>query len=203
MTFDRRRFLKSVSAGAIGAGAVSSAMLSKCALATTPIPAFQEVLQTAQSPVFKLALAAYSFKPHFEFYKGKKAKAEPLDGKKIDMFGFIDYCAEQNCGAELTSYFFPPDADKAYFNKIKRYAFLNGVPIVGTAIGNNFTIPKGDELAKQIADAKRWIDRAVQMGAPHIRFFAGKRKELEESPETMKIAIEALQECVDLSLIHI
>ena len=113
------------------------------------------------------------------------------------MFGFIDYCAEQNCGAELTSYFFPPDADEAYFKKIKRYAFLNGVPIVGTAIGNNFTIPKGEALDKQIADAKQWIDRAVQMGAPHIRFFAGKRKELEESPETMKIAIEALQECVD------
>lgn len=192
MTFDRRRFLKSISAGAI-----SSAVLSKCAFAATPTTTVQEALQTAQSPVFKLGLAAYSFKPHFEFYKGKKAKAEPLDGKKIDMFGFIDYCAEQNCSAELTSYFFPPDADEAYFKKIKRYAFLNGVPIVGTAIGNNFTIPKGEALDKQIADAKTWIDRAVQMGAPHIRFFAGKRKELEESPETMKIAIEALQECVD------
>jgi len=83
MTFDRRRFLKSVSAGAI-----SSAVFSKCAFATTPTTTVQEVLQTAQSPVFKLGLAAYSFKPHFEFYKGKKAKAEPLDGKKIDMFGF-------------------------------------------------------------------------------------------------------------------
>ena len=35
------------------------------------------------------------------------------------------------------------------------------------------------------------------MGAPHIRFFAGKKKQLEESPETMAIAIESLQECVD------
>jgi len=35
------------------------------------------------------------------------------------------------------------------------------------------------------------------MGAPHIRFFAGKRKELEAAPETMKIAIESLQQCVD------
>ena len=59
------------------------------------------------------------------------------------------------------------------------------------------TIPKGGKLDKQIADAKAWIDRAVQMGAPHIRFFAGKRKEVEEAPEMMKNAIEALQECVD------
>jgi len=197
VTFDRRRFLKSISTGAIGVGAISSTALSKCALAATPNCAFQEVLQTAQSPVFKLGLAAYSFKSNFEFLEGKKAKTAPIDGKKIDMFGFIDYCAEQNCGAELTSYFFPPDADEAYFKKIKRHAFLNGVPIVGTAIGNNFTIPRGKELDNQIEDAKLWIDRAVQMGAPHIRFFAGKRKDLEESPETMKITIEALQECVD------
>ena len=199
MTFNRRAFLKSVSAsaGAIGAGAVVSPMLSGTVNVASLSPSRQDRLQTAESPVFHLGLAAYSFKPHFEFYKGKKAKKPPADGKKIDMFGFIDYCAEQNCGAELTSYFFPPDADEAYFRKIRRYAFLNGVPIVGTAIGNNFTIPKGEKLDKQIADAKVWIDRAVQMGAPHIRFFAGKRKEVEEAPEMMKNAIEALQECVD------
>ena len=170
MKFDRRGFLKSVSAGAgvIGAGAVSPILMSGTASAALPGPIPQEKLRTADSPVFHLALAAYSFKPHFEFYKGKKAKKAPLDGKKIDMFGFIDYCAQQNCGAELTSYFFPPDADEAYFRKIRRYAFLNGVPIVGTAIGNNFTIAKGPKLDKQIADAKGWIDRAVQMGAPHI-----------------------------------
>ncbi len=197
MTIDRRRFLKSVSTGAIGVGAFSSALRSGSAIAATPTPVFQQDLRNAQNSNFKLGLAAYSFKPHFEFYKGKKAKLPPLDGKKIDMFGFIDYCADQNCGAELTSYFFPPDADDAYFKKIKRYAFLNGVPIVGTAIGNNFTIPRSEKLDQQIIDAKRWIDRASLMGAPHIRFFAGKRKELEGSPETMNVAIEALQQCAD------
>jgi len=196
MTFDRRSFLKTVSAGAIGSGAVAPFLISDSVKAA-PIARPQEPLQTASSPIFNLALAAYSFRSHFEFYKGKKAANMPLDGKLIDMFGFIDYCARQQCGAELTSYFFPPDADEQYFHKIKRYAFLNGVPITGTAIGNNFTIPKGENLDKQIVDAKLWIDRAVQMGAPHIRFFAGKRKELEEKPEVMKVAIEALQECVD------
>jgi sugar phosphate isomerase/epimerase len=191
MTFDRRRFLKTVSAGALGAGVASPMMMSSAAIASP----LQKKMQTADSPVFNLGLAAYSFKPHFAFYKGEPV--EPLDGRSIDMFQFIDYCADQNCAAELTSYFFPPDADEAYFRKIKRYAFVNGVPIVGTAIGNNFTLEKGEKLDQQIADAKLWIDRAVQMGAPHIRFFAGKRKEVEEAPERMKNAIEAVQECVD------
>lgn len=117
-----------------------------------------------------LALAAYSFKNHFAYSKGKAQ--EPHGGKEIDMFGFIDYCAENRCGAELTSYFFPPEADAAYFARIKRYAFLNGVPIVGTAIGNNFTVPSGEKLEQEIADAKKWIEHAAQMGAwERMRFW--------------------------------
>lgn len=195
MSPNRRGFLTTVATGAVGLRTISSFVEDKNANAAVPCPVLQDALQTATSPVFKLGLAAYSFKPHFKFVKGKPQ--EPEGGKSIDMFGFIDYCADQNCGAELTSYFFPPDADEAYFRKIKRHAFLNGVPIVGTAIGNNFTMARGEKLDAQIADAKLWIDRAVQMGAPHIRFFAGKRKDIEEAPETMAIAIEALQECVD------
>lgn len=192
MTSDRRRFLKSVSAGAVGMG-VASAILGVNSAEAAPHKS--EGSKNAGGPIFNLGLAAYSFKPHFEFMKGKVRK--PQDGKSIDMFEFIDYCAQQKCAAELTSYFFPPDADEKYFRKIKRHAFKNGVHISGTAIGNNFTIDQGPRLDKEIADAKRWIERADQMGAPHIRFFAGKRKELEAAPETMKIAIDSLQQCVD------
>lgn len=192
MTFDRRRFLKSVSAGAAGVGA-ASALVGVSAAKTAESQ--REGLRSASGPIFNLGLAAYSFKPHFEFMKGKPQ--QPEGGKSINMFEFIDYCAQQKCAAELTSYFFPPDADEKYFHKIKRHAFTNGVRISGTAIGNNFTIQRGEELDKQIADAKGWIERADQMGAPHIRLFAGKRRELEADPETMKIAIASLQTCVD------
>ena len=66
MTFDRRAFLKSVSAGTVGAGALSPILMSGTASAASP--SLQQSLQTGESPVFKLGLAAYSFKPHFEFY---------------------------------------------------------------------------------------------------------------------------------------
>lgn len=198
MKSDRRVFLQTVSATAVG-GTLSPLLMSSSAPAREPVSLLQDPLQTGTSPIFNLALAAYSFKSQFEFMKGQPQKP---DGKPIDMFGFIDYCADQKCGAELTSYFFPPDADEKYFQKIKRYAFLNGVSIVGTAIGNNFTIGRGEKLDKQIADAKLWIDRAVQMGAPHIRFFAGTRAELEAAPDNMSIAIESLQTCVDYAAKH-
>jgi hypothetical protein len=63
---------------------------------------------------------------------------------------FIDYCADQGCpGAELTSYFFPPDADETYMLGVKRHAYLRGVNICGTAIGNTFTHPPGEARDKE------------------------------------------------------
>jgi sugar phosphate isomerase/epimerase len=195
MSFSRRSFLNTISAGAVGLGAACTLAGSKAANAATRNLGPQEPLRKPTGVNIGLGLAAYSFRKHFEFSKGKPNK--PDDGRKINMFGFVDYCAKQHCGAELTSYFFPPDVDRDYFLRIKRHAFLNGVPIVGTAIGNNFTIGKGQKLDEQIAEAKRWIDRAAIMGAPHIRFFAGTRKQLEAAPDNMKIAIESLRQCVD------
>jgi len=200
MSSHRRQFLNSVAglagAGLAGAGLAGTGLVgSRFIRVEVPAYASQEPIQTATSSHVQTGLAAYSFRSQFEFMRGKAQV--PANDKKLDMFSFIDYCAQHNCGAELTSYFFPPTADEAYFLRVKRHAFLNGVPIVGTAIGNNFTIGKGEALDQQIADAKRWIDWASVMGAPHIRFFAGTRKQLEAAPDNMKIAIESLQSCAD------
>ncbi len=144
---------------------------------------------------FQMGLAAYSFRDYFSFMKGK-AKKPKNDAPAIDMNGFIDYCVEnQFDAAELTSYFFPADADTNYFLNLKRRAFERGVVIAGTAIGNDFTVGKGPKLDAQIDEAKQWIDKAAIMGAPHVRFFAGTRKEIDEQPERIDEAIEALEEC--------
>lgn len=188
----RRRFLASVSAGAAGlAGAQWRSDSGGSLSSTRPLDS-----RLTDRP-FRLAMAAYSFRTHFEFNKGQPQS--PPDNNPMNMFRFIDYCADQNCGAELTSYFFPPNADDEYFLRVKRHAFVNGVPIVGTAIGNNFTIGRGEKLNQQIANAKQWIGHAATLGAPHVRFFAGTRQQLESAPEIMSTAIESLQSCVDFA----
>ncbi len=136
-------------------------------------------------PSFRLSLAAYSFRDSFR------------DPEKLDMFRFVDYCAEQGLpGAELTSYYFPPDADEAYFLKLRRHAYLRGVEVSGTAVGNNFALPQGEERDREIADVKGWIDRAAVLGAPHIRVFAGSAQGIEDS-EARKLCVSALEECCD------
>ena len=58
----------------------------------------------------------------------------------MDMYRFIDYCVDHAFdAAELTSYFFDPATTDDQFLDLKHYAFVRGVAISGTAIGNNFT----------------------------------------------------------------
>lgn len=149
------------------------------------------------APRFQIGLAAYSFREHFCFMKGKRqVPTDPV--KAIDMVGFLDYCVAQGFdAAELTSYFFPSDADSSYFLELKRQAFLRGMTISGTAIGNNFTLGAGEKLEQQIGDAIKWIDRAAELGAPHIRFFAGTAAQLDKHPERMKEAVEAMKRCAE------
>ncbi|WP_436716340.1 sugar phosphate isomerase/epimerase family protein [Roseiconus lacunae] len=188
----RRQFISSAAfsstAMIAGAGGLASTQSSLDAA---------EAFARKGGPRFQIGLAAYSLRNYFSFMKGKEKKPADLE-KAIDMIGFLDYCVAQGFqAAELTSYFFKPDADDAYFLELKRQAFLKGVTISGTAIGNNFTRGAGDKLDQEIDSAIKWIDHAAVLGAPHIRFFAGTGKELDEHPERFDEAVEAMKRCAD------
>lgn len=181
----RRNFLKlSTAAGLAAAGAPLGGF---AATASNPF-------KRTGKPRLRLALAAYSFRENFPKMRGK-ANTKVPSGRGTDMFKFIDYCAAHNCeGAELTSYFFDEETDD-YMLRLKRHAFLRGVGISGTAIGNNFSHPKGAKRDEEIALTKKWIDRSVLMGAPHIRVFAGVQPKDFPRAEADKMVISALEEC--------
>src|SRR5437867_1649345 len=140
------------------------------------------------APRLALSLAAYSFRDYFKH-------ADPA--KRITLFDFIDFCAENGCqGTELTSYYFPQPVETDYLLKLKRHAFLRGIEISGGAIGNNFAFPNGEKRDQQIALAKRWVDYSAILGAPHIRVFAGDKGSLTDS-QARTMCISALEECAD------
>ncbi len=150
-------------------------------------------------PALRLSLAAYSFRNYF---KDSATKQAAVTGERIDMKQFIDYCGEHGCeGAELTSYFFPKELTPEYLREVRRHAFLRGIGISGTSVGNNFALPPGKERDLQIADVKRWIDNAAILGAPHIRVFAGAGKDIDPA-EARKQCIGALEECCEYAGKH-
>jgi sugar phosphate isomerase/epimerase len=152
-----------------------------------------EPIERTGAPRLRLGLAAYSFRDYFkDMAHPRKAGVEP----RLEMRQFIDYCAEQGCdGAELTSYYFPKDVTDEQLRIIRRHAFLKGVSISGTSVGNNFARKRGPELDKEIAEVKRWIDRAAILGAPHVRVFAGPQPKDAPLDEAKRNCIAALVEC--------
>ena len=163
--------------------------------ATTGVTFATEPFNRQGNPNLRLSLAAYSFRSFFKFQKNnmREVKAKPMD-----MFKFIDFCADHGCdGTELTSYFFRHNVTRDYLIALRRHAFLRGVEISGTAVGNNFSLPKGDARDAQIAYVKKWIDHAAVLGAPHIRVFAGRETKDVERAEADKWAIAGLRECCD------
>lgn len=144
-------------------------------------------------PRFRLSLAAYSFRQFFRDQPGERA---PRAGAgSLDLPAFVDYCGDQGCeGTELTSYYFPAEVTEGFLLGLRRHAFLRGVGISGTAVGNTFTVPPGEKRAREIAHVKRWIEHARILGAPHIRVFAG-NAEGQSAADAKRHCIEALEEC--------
>ena len=146
-------------------------------------------------PRLRLSLAAYSFGA--DFAPGKDGAAP-----RTDMFRFIDYCAAHGCeGAELTSYYFPDPLPDEYLARVRRHAFLSGVSVSGTAVGNTFTLPPGPARDREMASVRTWIARAAVLGAPHIRVFAGDAKGAPMA-EAKRRTIEALEEMGDVAGRH-
>lgn len=162
----------------------------------TPVVRAVEAFPRVGPPRLKLSLAAYSFRDFFRAQPGGK-QGKPPEGREMDMRGFIDYCAAHGCdGAELTSYYFPTPVTDDYLLDLRRHAFLGGVSISGTAVGNTFTLPKGERRDREVASVKRWIEHARVLGAPHIRVFAG-NLEGQTAQDAKRHCIEALEECAE------
>lgn len=174
---NRRQFLRTSFGATIAFAGLST--FNRTASAIEPF-------KRSGSPRFKLSMCAYSWRT-------------ALTAHKMDMFQFIDYCADHGCdGAELTSYYFPKDMDTAWMAKFKRHMHLRRVSASGTSVGNDFTLPDEAKLAEQVALVKKWIDHAEFFGAPYVRVFAGMSKQNDPEKATQR-CIAALKECCEYS----
>lgn len=178
MPFNRRRFLD--------LSAQSALTLAGASLMSEFRSEAVEPLNRPGKPRLQLSLAAYSFRDFFNH-------SDPA--KRITLENFVDYCADHDCaGTELTSYYFPKGFSTEYLLGLKRQAFLRGVAISGSAVGNNFALPPGPKRDAEIAHVKNWVDYCAVMGAPHIRVFAGPAPD-QDVPAARRRCIEALEEC--------
>ena len=185
----RRSFLQ-ISAAA-GVAAATAPFASR--LGATPAP-----FARSGAPRLRLSLTAMSFSRYFTINRGKAVAVAP--DKALDVFKFVDYCAAHGCDAEPTTYFFAEETDE-FLARLRRHCFLRGVSITSAPISNNFSLPKGPAREQDIAHVKRWIDRAVVLGAPQVRVFVG-QTDASSREEADKLVIAGLEECGDYAGRH-
>lgn len=156
-----------------------------CLVGLSGVGLFGSPLSRAMDPIerptpsrLRVSLAAYSLRKYLQPAGDKPAE--------MDLFEFVDFCHEHElAGAELTSYYFPPDVDDTYLLKLKRHCHLRGVSVSGGAIRNDFTQVDPLAVARDLAHTRQWIGHYAKLGAPAIRIFAGNPIAGEEPSKTL------------------
>jgi sugar phosphate isomerase/epimerase len=171
----------------------ASAALTGAALAGVPAAAraIEPIARNGQAK-FKFSLAAYS-------YRDLLGGMNP----KLTMNDFVADCAKFNLeGTELTSYYFPKNVTHDYLRTLVQQCFRLGLDVSGTAVGNDFGHPPGEERLKQIAATKQWIDFAAVLGAPVIRIFAGHQQKDSTAAQAHSLMVSGIEECCEYAGKH-
>lgn len=177
----RRQLLGAGVAAVVGAGL----QRGFAAPAPTTSPAGRGTI----GPHLRLSCAAYSFRDYLP--------RPPKTKGRMTLHDWIDLAAVWGLDAvEPTSYYFSSE-DTPYLHSLKAKAFKLGLDVSGTAVGNNFCLPPGAKRDEQIAHVKRWVDNAVEIGAPVIRIFAGSPTEDTDRDKTFGWAVDCMKTCCD------
>jgi sugar phosphate isomerase/epimerase len=118
---------------------------------------------------------AYSYGRYFHdaaFLPGAPRRLQ--GGGKMTFEGFMRKAVELRLDTvDMTCYYFE-SIDPAYLARLRHYAYKQGVGFSGAACGVAMVKADRAKRAQSLAEIKKWVDVTDQLGAPHLRVFAGK-----------------------------
>ncbi len=160
MNTSRRSFLSKMPA-ALGMGAGVSLFAPGVIRAESP-----------PMPRIKLSISSYSY---WHFKKEKFPIEKVIDeAARLGVEG-IDILHRQM-----------ESEDNAYLQKLKRYAFLNGIAFTCLSIHQSFITPDQEQLRKEIDHTLKCIELAAKMGIPCLRLNSGRWNTIKSFDELMK-----------------
>ncbi|MGZ8518095.1 MAG: sugar phosphate isomerase/epimerase family protein [Chitinophagaceae bacterium] len=142
-----------------------------CTASAAVLPVFGRE-EAGSAPRMKLSISSYSYW-HF---KEKKFPIEAVidEAAKLGVEG-IDILHRQM-----------ESEDKAYINKLKRHAFINGIAFTCLSIHQSFVSPDKEVLRREIEHTKKCIALAAEMGIPCLRLNSGRWGTIKSFDELMK-----------------
>ena len=120
-----------------------------------------------------------------------------LSAGQMSMEEFILKGVEYGLDAvDMTTYWFK-STEPSYLAHLRHFAYKNGMPFSGAAIGTNMCQADPNKRAAELEKIKQWVDRTQMLGTSHLRVFGGelpKDATLEQGirwvAETMKPACD-------------
>ncbi len=97
-----------------------------------------------------------------------------FDAGRTDQFRFLEACARtfRVTGAELQDIHFP-ETRPAYRQRLRRAAGDLGLTLIGIGVHNDFGRADTTWRQSEIVKVKQWVEVAADVGAGHVRVFAG------------------------------
>jgi len=180
----RRHFLKTAAAGAV-AGATMSTHLHAAPQADSSA-ASSASTDPAKMPRLFAGCCAYSYRSLIT--KGQMSYEQ-----------FIEKAVElQLDGVDMTAYYFK-STDPAYLAHLRWFAYERGMPFSGAACGSSMVQADPAKRAAVLDEIKKWVDVTDQLGASHLRVFAGKLPKGTSLKEATGWVVDTLKAASDYS----
>lgn len=101
-------------------------------------------------------------------------------------------------GVDMTAYYFK-STEPGYLASLRHLAYKNAVPFSGAACGSSMVQADRARRAQTLQEIKNWVDVTNQLGASHLRVFAGKLPQGATVPQALGWVVETMKAASDYS----
>jgi L-ribulose-5-phosphate 3-epimerase len=173
LLMNRRTFLATAGATALGGLAIGGTTVAEAQPRTTPGKAR-----------FRTGLVAYSYRDAFK-------------AKTITYEDLIRIAVETGTdGIDMTVYWLPSTSDD-YLRSLKRLAYRNRVEIYSIGTRVQLAQPTPALRDQQLTELRKWLDVAQKVGATHVRVFGGETPAGATLDQAITFAAETLKRGAD------
>lgn len=179
----RRQFLRTAGATVMAGASVA---LPHSSISRDDLPAGNSSHTATTVPRLFVGCCAYSYRKY-------------LEHGPMTMEDFIrNAVALRLDGVDMTGYYFK-STDPEYLCSLRHLAYKNAVSFSGAACGASMVQADPARRAQTLQEIKKWIDVTDQLGASHLRVFAGKLPPGATTKEAIGWVVETMKTASDYS----
>ncbi|MGA7339146.1 MAG: sugar phosphate isomerase/epimerase family protein [Terracidiphilus sp.] len=101
-------------------------------------------------------------------------------------------------GVDMTAYYLK-STDPDYLHGLRHLAYKHALAFSGAACGVSMVQPDAAKRADSVSEIEKWVDVTEQLGASHLRIFAGKLPEGAALNDAITWVVEAMKAACDYS----